>query len=120
PDDFFVRSYWTAIGTNPLTYDVQQSVGVGAYADLHMTPATANVAQFRVHTGVSNVFRVFARDANGLTSPWVYGRSFTAGIYDESNPQGVTYTGTWQRQARAAAHNGQVYWTDRAGSTVTL
>ena len=32
----------------------------------------------------------------------------------------MTYTGTWQRGGRAAAHNGQVYWTERSGSAVTL
>jgi hypothetical protein len=117
-----VKAAWSATdagGGAVASYQLQLSVGGGAYADVVLPSPTTTSVTGPLEPGRAYRLRVRAEDGAGNLGAWAEGPSFTPDALQESNAA-VAYAGAWATQSVAGAYGGALRYASAAGARATL
>lgn len=111
---------WSATDASGVaSYELQRSVGGGAYAPVSLSSVRATVITQRLEFAKTYRYRVRATDLDGNVSAWSQGRLFKPRVFQE-NAGAVSYMGSWRRQAMTGASGGYVKHSGAAGTRATF
>jgi subtilisin family serine protease len=117
-----LRASWPA-ATDPsdpiVRYQVEHSVGGGAYGGTVTTSAGTRTAAFRsLAFSTTHRFRVRAQDGDGDWSPWVETAVsvWPSAVGDRSSS--LVYHGTWRQNVSSPATGGSITTSTQAGASV--
>jgi subtilisin len=96
-------------------YELQTSVGGGAWTATAATAPTIRSATLTQAIGSTYRFRVRARDSVGNWSTWVESANVTASLVSDRS-SAITYSGTWRKALYAPATNGCTTYATAAGA----
>ena len=110
---------WSAtdIGTGVASYEVQVSVGGGAYTNVYTGAATSVTKFYRFSRTLS--FRVRATDGEGNVSGWATAATRRLTAYQRNSTK-LTYTGTWTKVTSAGSSGTGYLYTRTIGKRATL
>jgi hypothetical protein len=116
-----VRISWAATdaGSGVSSYQLQESVGGGAFRNVSLPTATTTQLTRQEIPGTSYRYQVRATDAAGNPSTFRLGRLFTVRAFQESDAA-IAYSSGWTTTAQAGAFGGSVRTATAAGSTATF
>jgi hypothetical protein len=101
------------------SYQLQESVGGGAFTNVSLPAATTTKVRRQEIPGTSYRYRVQATDCAGNASAFGLGRLFTVSAFQETNAA-IAYSSGWKTTAQAGAFGGSVRTNTVAGSTATF
>ena len=108
-----VRLSWSAtdVGSGVASYQLQQSVNGGAYADVSLPSQTTTALTVSLDPGKSYRYQVRAQDKAGNWSEWVAGPSLSLAAVQENGMEVSYPAGKWTRSALSGAYGGYVKHT---------
>jgi hypothetical protein len=117
-----VRVTWPA-ATDPSSkiagYELQYSLDLGPWQPAGTAAGSATSATRTVALSRAHQFRIRARDAVGIWSPWVAGPILRLGIVQDASTA-MKYSTGWYRSVSKYASGGTTRYTTRRGSYVRL
>jgi hypothetical protein len=116
-----VKISWSATdaGGGVCGYQLQESVGGGAFANVSLPTATTTQMRRQESPGTSYRYQVRATDCAGNASAFGLGRQFTVRAFQETDPA-IAYSNGWKTTAQAGAFGGSVRTATVAGRTATF
>jgi len=100
-------------------FQLQESVGGGAFAGVPVSPAKATTSTRQLTPGTTDRKRVRSADQANNISAFATGASFTPTAIQE-NAASLVYGGRWTSQALNAAFGGTLRFANTAGATATV
>jgi subtilisin len=117
-----VRVAWPA-ATDPSSaiagYELEYSLDLGPWQPSGTAPGAATAVIRTVALNHAHRFRIRARDAVGMWSPWVEGPLLRLGIVQNTS-SAMKYSYGWYQSASAAASGGSTRYTTRRNASVRL
>ena len=97
-------------------YQLQRSVGGGAWTQVALGNATVPHAAVSLSPGTTYRYRVRALDGAGNTSTWVAGPAFSESVVQDSS-SAITYSGSWSVDSAPGASGGTLHDAAAGGTT---
>jgi subtilisin len=117
-----VRVVWPA-ATDPSSaiagYELEYSLDLGPWQPAGTAAGSATAAIRTVALNHAHRFRIRARDAVGIWSPWVEGPLLKLGIVQDGS-SAMKYSAGWYRSYSRYASGGTTRYTTRRGASVRL
>ncbi|MEX2011471.1 MAG: S8 family serine peptidase, partial [Chloroflexota bacterium] len=117
-----VRVVWPA-ATDPSSaiagYELEYSYNLGPWQPSGIAAGSATAAVRTVALNRAHRFRIRARDAVGIWSPWVEGPLLRLGIVQNTS-SAMKYSFGWYQSASASASGGSTRYTTRRNASVRL
>jgi subtilisin len=117
-----VRVVWPA-AVDPSTpiggYEIQASVGGGAWGPTTSFGGTTRIFATTQSFGRAYRYRVRARDMAGNWSPWAAGNSYTAGLIEDAS-RSVAYKGAWVAIKYPQASGGNAHYSVAGGASAKV
>lgn len=114
-----VKTSWSATDEKGVTgYTLQRQVDGGTWSTVSLSSGTAASIAQSLTLGASYRYRMRASDANGNTSAWAYGPTFT-GRRTQQSSTAVKYSGTWTTGSGTTYSGGSVKYTKSRGASVS-
>ena len=114
------RVYWSATDPSGIaSYELQRQVNGGSWVGITLATPTTTAVYHSLTIGSAYRYRVIAIDGAGNASAWVYGRTVTPSLTEQTSAA-VTYTGTWATATSASVSGGTDKYASSAGASATF
>ena len=114
-----VNTTWSATDAKGVTgYTLQRQVNGGSWTTVDLSSAgTVSIKQSLAH-GSAFRYRMRASDANGNTSGWAYGPTFSGARIQQTSTS-VKFSGTWSNGSSSTYSGGTAKYTKSSGASVS-
>lgn len=114
-----VKTSWSATDEKGVKgYTLQRQVNGGTWSTVDLSSASSVSVAQSLTLGSNYRYRMRASDANGNTSAWAYGPTFSGSRIQQSSTA-VKYSGTWSTGSSSSYSGGSAKYTKSKGASVS-
>lgn len=114
-----IKTSWSATDAKGVKgYTLQRQVGTGSWTTVSLSSITTVSLSQSLTLGTSYQYRMRAYDANGNTSAWAYGPTFS-GARTQQTSTSVKFSSGWSTSYPSSASGGSVKYTKKKGASVS-